>query len=310
MGMRRGWTALVAGVAIAALAPALPATAGPAPAGSAPTGSAGVTLVSGGGATVPAAATAALTGGRAGGSTFAPKGAEVPKFKKEAAPGSVLGPDGRIQESISATSPWGSIVHIESNRGGCSGFLINRDTVVTAGHCVYNGGWATSYTVYPGRNGLNYKPFGSCSGGAADLWSNSIWTSSQNADYDYGMIKLTCDVGYSTGWMGWWYNEGESLTGQYFYVEGFPGDKAYGTMWWDGDTISSQTVRRAWYVIDTAPGQSGSPLYRYRSSTEGLCAGWCITGIHTTGNQGDNLNKATRFNAEVMGIVNYVANLP
>ena len=65
--------------------------------------------------------------------------------------------------------------------------------------------------------------------------------------------------------MGWWYNEGESLTNQY---------------------------------------------YRYRSAGEGLCAGWCITGIHTTGDQGDARNKATRFNAEVMGIVNYVAGLP
>lgn len=81
-------------------------------------------------------------------------------------------------------------------------------------------------------------------------------------------------------------------------------------MWWDGDSVTSQTVRRAWYLIDTAPGQSSSPMYRYRSASEGLCAGWCITGIHTTGDQGDARNKATRFNAEVMGIINYVANLP
>lgn len=306
MGMRRVMTVIAAGAAIAALAPALPAAAGPAPAPA----TAAVTLVSGGGASVSGAATAALPATRAGGAAFTPKGTTAPKTKKGALPGSVYGPEGRIQESASASNPWGSIVHIESNKGGCSGFLINRDTVVTAGHCVYNGGWASSYTVYPGRNGLNYKPYGSCSGGAGDLWSNSIWTSSQNQDYDYGIIKLTCDVGNSTGWLGWWYNEGESLVNQGFYVEGFPGDKAYGTMWWDNDVILSQTTRRAWYQIDTAPGQSGSPLYRYRSASEGLCAGWCITGIHTTGDQGDARNKATRFNAEVMGIINYVANLP
>lgn len=310
MGMRKRWAAAAAGLAMAALAPALPAAAGPAPAPATTAATAGVALVSGGGRTVPAAATAALPRTQAGAAALAPKGTVVPTTKKEAAPGSVLGTDGRVQESASASNPWGSIVHIESSVGGCSGFLINRDTVVTAGHCVFNGGWASSYTVYPGRNGVNYKPYGSCSGGSGDLWSNTVWTSSQNADYDYGMIKLRCDVGNSTGWMGWWYNEGESLTGQYFYVEGFPGDKAYGTMWWDGDSVTSQTVRRAWYLMDTAPGESGAPLYRYRSASEGLCAGWCITGIHTTGDQGDGRNKATRFNAEVMGIVNYVANLP
>lgn len=103
---------------------------------------------------------------------------------------------------------------------------------------------------------------------------------------------------------------GRDAHGQYFYVEGYPGDKAYGTMWWDGDSITSQTARRAWYTIDTFGGQSGSPLYRYRSAGEGLCAGWCVTGIHTTGDTGDGRNKATRLNAEVTGIIDYVANLP
>lgn len=310
MRMRTQLAAVATGLALAAT-PALPATADPAPAGPAAAGAGVPTLVNGAGVRVPLAATAARLGNRAGSAAVAPKGAVAPRTKPEAAPGSVLGPDGRVQESSSASNPWASIVHIETNKGGCTGFLINRDTVVTAGHCVFRTGtWATSYTVYPGRNGLDYKPYGSCSGGSGDLWSNTTWIGSENADYDYGMIKLTCDVGNSTGWMGWWFNEGESLTNQYFFVEGFPGDKARGTMWWDGDTVTSQTVRRAWYLIDTAPGQSGSPLYRYRSGSEGLCAGWCITGIHTTGDQGDARNKGTRFNAEVMGIVNYVANLP
>lgn len=78
-------------------------------------------------------------------------------------------------------------------------------------------------------------------------------------------------------------------------------------MWWDGDTISSQTARRVLHNIDTFNGESGSPLYRYRSAGEGLCAGWCVTGIHTTGG---SINGATRFTAEVMGIINYVVGLP
>src|SRR5215470_16644591 len=308
-----------AGVAIAAFASALPADA----ATSAPDASSasGVTLVNGAGRTVtlPAAALSALRA-TAGAASFTPAGAKAAKSKLEpkgslhpagagsVRPDSIIGPvDGRVQEYSTTTYPWGAITHLEMSIGGCTGFLLSRDTIVTAGHCVYNGGWATSYTAYPGRNGANYTPYGSCSGGSADLWTNTLWVSTGSEDYDYGMIKLTCDIGYSTGWFGWWYNEGENLVGQYFYVEGFPGDKPYGTMWWDGDTVVSQTSRRVFYNIDTYPGESGSPFYRYRSSSEGLCAGWCITGIHTTGG---SVNGGTRFNSEVMGIINYVIGLP
>lgn len=305
--LRVRWGAAVVGLAIVSVMPALPATAGETAtaAAAAPT-----MLINGAGKTVaPPAVTAGLT--RTGASGTVGKGGVAARGKQEAAPGSVLGTDGRIQESSSASNPWGSIVHIESTVGGCSGFLINRDTVVTAGHCVYwNGAWATNYTVTPGRNGPSYKPFGTCTGTSADVWSNTTWTSSYNSDYDYGMIKLRCDVGNSTGWMGWWYSSGENLVNQYFYVEGFPGDKPYATMWWDGDTIASQSANRVRHRIDTFGGESGSPLYRYRSASEGLCAGWCITGIHTTGNPGDNLNGATRFNQSSMNVINYVANLP
>ncbi len=301
---RRWWAAAAAGLAFAALSPALSATAAPAQTSGA------ATLVNGAGRTVTLSPSAiAALSSTAGHSSYVPTGAKpaTTKSAPKASPDSVLGPDGRVQEGPTTVYPWGSIVHIESTIGGCTGFLLNRDTVVTAGHCVFLGGWATSYTVTPGRNGVNVQPYGSCSGGSGDLWSNTIWTGSQNEDFDYGMIKLTCDVGNSTGWMGWWYNEGETLTGQFFYVEGFPGDKPYGTMWWDGDTIASQTGSRLFHNIDTFGGESGSPIYRFRSASEGLCAGWCITGIHTTGG---SVNGGTRFNSSVMGIINFVVGLP
>jgi glutamyl endopeptidase len=309
----RLWVAAAACAAVAALSPAVPALAAPAAAQADGAGAAadGVTLVSGGGrsVTLSRAALAGLSQA-AGAAGHAPAGARTAPGTKTgpvAKPGSVIGADERIQEGSTTVSPWGSIVHIELNTGGCTGFLLSRDTVVTAGHCVWDGAWATSYTVYPGRNGTDVKPYGSCSGGSGDLWSNTTWTSGGSSDYDYGMIKLSCDVGNSTGWMGWWYNPSETMTGQSFYVEGFPGDKAYGTMWWDSDPITGQTDRRLTYNIDTAPGESGSPIYRFRSSNEPYCTGWCIAGIHTNGGSS---NSGTRFNAEVAGIINFVIGLP
>lgn len=280
-----------------------------------PAQSGGITMVNGAGRTVvlPASAAATLKSVSAGHAGNA--GAGQPATTKQE-PGSVgidsvIGPDGRVQESVPTTYPWGAIAHLETNQGGCTGFMLSRDVLVTAGHCVHWGGqWVTSYTVTPGRTG-GTAPFGSCSGGIADVWTTWNWINGYPSDHDYGLVKLTCDIGYSTGWFGWWYNTGENLVNQYFYVEGYPGDKPYGTMWWDGDYTYSQTANKLWYWIDTAGGQSGSPVYHYNSTTPGLCGGWCVTGIHTNGVAGSNpANSGTRFRPDVMSFINYWISQP
>jgi glutamyl endopeptidase len=275
----------------------------------------GVTMVNGAGKTivVPATAAATLKSASAGHSGFTPNGAASAKPRPTSGgyTDTVIGPDGRVQEAVPTTYPWGAIAHLQTNQGGCTGFMLSRDVLVTAGHCVHwNGSWVTSYTVTPGRTG-NTKPFGSCSGGIADVWTTWNWINGYPSDHDYGLIKLTCDIGYSTGWFGWWYNPSENLVNQYFYVEGYPGDKPYGTMWWDGDSTYSQTANKLWYWIDTAGGESGSPVYHYNSVTPGLCGGWCVTGIHTNGVSGSNpANSGTRFRADVMSFINYWISQP
>ncbi|HET9143565.1 trypsin-like serine peptidase [Actinophytocola sp.] len=296
----------VAGSAAVALAgvmagPAAAAAPEPTPA------PAGITMVNGTGKTVTLPAQTATALKAAAGGQSGSLGAATGKATDKAAPvgtDSVIGPDGRVQESVPSTFPWGGIAHLETNQGGCTGFMLSRDVLVTAGHCVhFNGSWVTSYTVTPGRTG-NSKPFGTCSGGIADVWTTWNWINGYPSDYDYGLVKLTCDIGYSTGWFGWSYNTGENLVGQYLYVEGYPGDKPYGTMWWDGDTVYSQTANKLWYWVDTFGGQSGSPVYRYSSS--GPCVGWCVIGIHTNGVAGTNpTNSGTRFRPDVMDFINY-----
>ncbi|MDI1464446.1 trypsin-like serine protease [Catellatospora sp. KI3] len=309
------------GLLVAALlaATALSAAASPAaaaPEAAAPTG--GVTMVNGAGKTItiPSSAFASVTRAGASGNTQG-KGVTAGKSPLSGSaigtggtvnPDSVIGTDERIAEGAPTTYPWNAIVHLSTNQGGCTGFMLSRDVVVTAGHCVYYGGWVTSYRATPGKNGAS-EPYGSCSGGINDVWTTSDWISTGSPDHDYGLIKLTCDIGNTVGWFGWWYNTGETLTGQYFYVEGYPGDKPYATMWWDSDPISSQSATRVWYQIDTFNGQSGAPLYHYNSVTPGLCSGWCIGGIHTNGAV-NNQNSGTRFNPTVMSFINYWINQP
>lgn len=303
-GRRRKTLALALGVA-AVLATLSTGAASAAPAGAPAPG--GLTMVNGAGKTVTLpAATANLLKSAAGHSGNAGKGATAQAKPGAAAPSSVIGPDERVQEGAPTAYPWGAIAHLSTNQGGCTGFMLSRDVLVTAGHCVhYNGSWVTSYTVTPGRTG-NSTPYGSCSGGINDVWTTSNWINGYPSDHDYGLIKLTCDIGNSTGWFGWWYDTGENLANQYFYVEGYPGDKPYGTMWWDGDYTYSQTANKLWYWVDTAGGQSGSPVYHYNSVTPGYCGGWCVTGIHTNGVAGSNpANSGTRFRADVMSFINY-----
>jgi glutamyl endopeptidase len=273
----------------------------------------GVTMVNGAGKTItlPATAAAMLKSASAGSSGSASKTQPTKTQPGSVGTDSVIGPDGRVQESAPASYPWGAIAHLETNQGGCTGFMLSRDVLVTAGHCVhYGGSWVTSYTVTPGRNG-NSKPFGTCSGGINDVWTTSNWINGYPSDFDFGLVKLPCDLGNATGWFGWWYNTGENLVNQYFYVEGYAGDKPYGTMWWDGDTAYSQTANKLWYWIDTAPGQSGSPVYHYNSVSPGLCGGWCVTGIHTNGVVGGNpTNSGTRFRPDVMSFINFWISQP
>jgi glutamyl endopeptidase len=299
-------TATAATALIMAAAPAGAEAAAPAPAGDG-----AVTMVNGAGRTITippslaAAAQAKSSAGAAGRAVGARAGATKPN---PGMAGSVIGGDDRVREGVPGDYPWRSIVYLSTNQGQCTGFMLSRDVVVTAGHCVYEGGWVTSYTAVPGKNGGS-QPYGSCSGGINDVWTTSNWISTGSADYDYGLVKLTCDIGNTVGWFGWWYNTGETLTGQYLYVEGYPGDKPYATMWWDGDPISSQSATRLSYQIDTYNGQSGSPLYHYNSTTAGLCGGWCVTGIHTNGAV-NNQNSGTRFTPDVMSFINYWVNQP
>jgi glutamyl endopeptidase len=304
----------IAGVALAAavlssvtlLTVAIPAQAAPAPAQDS-AAVAGITMVNGAGRqiTIPrsldAAAKSAVTAGATG------RGS-VPAKNKGVAPHSVIGGDDRVQEGAPLSYPWEAIAYLSTNQGQCTGFMLSRDVLVTAGHCVYEGGWVTSYRVVPGKNG-NSEPFGSCSGGIADVWTTSNWITTGSPDYDYGLVKLTCDIGNTVGWFGWWYNTGETLTGNFFFVEGYPADKPFATMWWDGDTAASQTATRLFYPIDTFNGQSGSPIYHLNSTTAGLCGGWCITGIHTNGAV-NNENSGTRFTPDVMSFINFWINQP
>ncbi|CEI84189.1 extracellular metalloprotease [Oceanobacillus oncorhynchi subsp. incaldanensis] len=226
---------------------------------------------------------------------------------------SIIGPDQRTRITNTTAFPNRAVVSLviqfpnePNNLIGCSGFLVNEDTVITAGHCVYDhgkGGWAEEVTSLPGRN-ENAAPYGSY--GFETLYTVTGWRADQNSEYDYGAIKLAGAPGNDTGWFGYRTTNAESNpSGLTFNVTGYPCDKPNGTMWTDSGTILSVTDRQLGYDADTYGCQSGSPVHRNYSDT-----GHTAIAIHAYGVGGTNppLNRGTRITQDVFDNIQYWSN--
>jgi hypothetical protein len=99
----------------------------------------------------------------------------------------------------------------------CSGTMRDAETVLTAGHCVYDYGgygWADEIWVYPGYDGSDWGLPPPWSVGAYG-WGHSTtergvgpgWFNSGDLDADVGLLGVNRAVGMLTGWFSWAYGE-------------------------------------------------------------------------------------------------------
>jgi len=211
-------------------------------------------------------------------------------------PETVCGRDDRVRINNTGGIPWRMICQLiitrrDNRKSRCTGWFIGPRTVMTAGHCVYShsaGGWARSIEVVPGMN-ASARPFGGATG--TSFRSVRGWTQDQKPDYDYGCIILpNGNLGRTVGWFGFARLSDASLRNLLVNNSGYPGDKPFGTQWFNAGRTTRVTSRRLFYMLDTAGGQSGSPTWRFKDGKRHA------VGIHA---YGGCPNKSTRINKSV-----------
>lgn len=201
---------------------------------------------------------------------------------------SVIGDDERTQVKNYLRFPNRAIASIKFTLSDgdylCTAFFIGPDTLVTAGHCVYDpylNEWASKIVVFPGRN-VNRMPFGKAN--SKKLYSTQCWVENEAPECDYGAIKIDKPLGYTVGWFGiGWKGRDSALLNHTVNVRGYPGDKnPYGSLWTMAGPLEQLTRRQVGYSIDTYAGQSGSPVYGEMQFGEGKCKP-CALGVHAYG---------------------------
>lgn len=169
---------------------------------------------------------------------------------------------------------------------GCSGaYILGNHVVLTAAHCIYNegrGGWPTSVTVIPGKNG-SLEPFGQVSSNA--VAATSGWINGGRVSQDFGLVAL--DRKIDVGTMGLQFNDNEAaLNNLAMTVTGYPGYTYSGyEMLDDVSAVDDAHANIALYRGGSEPGNSGSPAWR-----RSLISGDVIFGVLSSA-EVDNQNN-------------------
>jgi V8-like Glu-specific endopeptidase len=181
----------------------------------------------------------------------------------------VIGADGRVRIRATESWPWRTDVALRQsypsgNTFICSATVLDEFHILTAAHCVHDsgeGGWADRIEAYPGRDG-SQTPFNVAY--ATKMTTYRKWTDDRDARFDIAVVALDRSIGRQTGWMGRMARaRGNGVYTGTLNTAGYPGDKPGTTMYFDADAGVSATRHNHFYRMDTAGGQSGSPVWAY-----------------------------------------------
>ncbi|MDO5093584.1 MAG: trypsin-like serine protease [Propionibacteriaceae bacterium] len=209
----------------------------------------------------------------------------------------IIGPDDRIRFTDTTEYPNRAIVYIHGADGKqrCTGWLVSPDTVVTAGHCVYNPEtqrWNFDVEYSPGANGAE-RPYGTAK--ATRLWTDNSWINDGNSEQDWGIVKL--DRAFpEVGYFGYRW-QSASFDDTEVQLRGYPQDRPAGELWGMAGPITESSTYNLYYQMDTVGGQSGSPVF--------LGDVHRAVAIHT-GWEPDDKNRSTRITESLFNIISEI----
>lgn len=211
----------------------------------------------------------------------------------------------------------------------CSGTMIDAETVLTAGHCIYERGgdgmavgFATEVYVYPGWDGTGdatpnspdfpipetiFNSWGFARGTSYATWST--YTENGDWDGDVALVRVTRAVGMLTGWYGWNYGSScSTIQSRLYRNNSYPAQFCAGSLHtgaqmytWNGfiDSCPDNQLQ-----IDTNTGclgavwggMSGSSMY-YEADGNRFASAVCSTS---------NRSSTAKYARLFEGFVNYM----
>ena len=199
--------------------------------------------------------------------------------------------DDRTRITDTESDPWRRICCLEITgrfgSGTGTGWLVGPNTIVTAGHCVFDrriGGWADSIRVIPGRDD-SHEPFPQAVTVATRFSSVRRWVEDNDRGYDFGAIHLDQPIGEVVGWFGFASLSADRLRNFGVNIAGYAGDKKFEgrRLAFHSGRVLQVDERRVYYDADTMGGQSGGPVWIHTDEKPDEPV---VVGIHAYGEGG------------------------